>query len=73
MDEMKIETKFMKSIVSKILRKELRKRTGTDVNVQLGEFQILNMDDRMHVHLTIDADVSRDELIKLLKIAKLYD
>ena len=62
MDTLNIGTMFLKGVVSKILNAVLKKKLGCDVNTQLNEFNVTFKDDRAHVHLNIDADMSQDEL-----------
>ena len=52
MDEMKIQSKFMTGLVSRIVKKVLRTKV---------------IDDKTHVHLDLDADLTKEELNKLLK------
>lgn len=67
MDEVKIVSGFTKGLISKLLRTVLRKKTGCDVNLQLNDFNIAISDGKTHVHLDLDAELEKDELIKLLK------
>lgn len=38
MDEMKIGSKFMKTLVAKLVKRTVKKKTGYDVDIQLNEF-----------------------------------
>jgi hypothetical protein len=68
MDEMKIVSKFTRGIVSKIVTKAVRKKTGCSIDIRLNEFTAKVSDEgRSHVHLDIDAELDKDELMKLLK------
>lgn len=67
MDELKIVSLLMRGIVSKVGSSLLRKRTGADITLQVNDLKVTVNDGKAHVHLDIDADLTADELIKLLK------
>lgn len=67
MDEMRIVSKFTRSIISKLVRKTLKKKTGYDVGVQVNELNVAIADGKAHVHLNIDAELNKEELMKILK------
>lgn len=67
MDEMKLVSKFTRGIVSKLLNKVIKKNTGYDVNIQLNEVTATMTDGKTHLHMDIDAEISKEELMKLLK------
>lgn len=67
MDTMKISTKFMRGVVSKILKGIIKKKVGYDVDIQLDEFMITFDDTTAHVRLNAAADISKDELTKAIK------
>ena len=67
MDEMRIVSKFTRGIVSKAVKMVVHKKTGYDVDIQLNELTTTIADGKAHLHLDIDANLERDELIKILK------
>ena len=67
MDEMKLESKWIRGIVSKLIKKILRDKSGCNVDVQLNNFRTTVIDEKTHVHLDIELDLSKDEIYKLLK------
>lgn len=66
MDEMKIGSKFMKTLVAKLVKKTVKKKTGYDVDIQLNEFTATVTDGTAHIHLSVDAELNKDELTKIL-------
>ena len=72
MDEMNIQSKFMTGLVSRIVKKVLRAKLGCEVDIQLNEFRTTVIDDKTHVHLDLDADLTKEELNKLLKTIKIF-
>lgn len=67
MDELKIVSMFTKGLLSKLLRRIIRKNTGYDVDIKLNDISVTVDDGRTHVHLDIDAELEKDELIKIVK------
>lgn len=67
MDEMRITSVFTRGIVSKILRKVIRKKTGYEVDIQLNDVTTTIQNGKTHLHIDIDAELDKDELIKVLK------
>lgn len=45
MDEMKIESKFMRGLASRFIRKAVRDKTGLDMDIQLNGFRTTIIDD----------------------------
>lgn len=66
MDEMKFESKFATAIVSKVAERGLRKGLGCDVDVQLNKFRTTVIDEKTHVHLDVDLELSKEDFGKLL-------
>lgn len=67
MDEMKLESKFMTMIASKLAKKVVRDKLGYDVDIRLNRLRTTVMEDRMHVELNLDLELTKEELNKLLK------
>lgn len=67
MDEMRIVSKFTRGIISKAVKMVVHKKTGYDVDIQLNEVTTTITDGKTHLHLDIDANLEREELIKILK------
>lgn len=67
MDEMKIVSKFTRGMISKLLKVVIHKKSGYNVDIQLNEVIATVTDGKTHLHLDIDADLDKDELMKILK------
>lgn len=63
---MKITSKFMTGIVSRFVNGWLNKKS-IDARVKLNGVQVNMYEEKAHIHLDIDADLSKNELDKLLK------
>ena len=66
MDEMRIANRFMKGVVSKALKLALKVKFGYSADIRLNELNVTVTDEKAHVHLNIDADMSQAELNKVL-------
>lgn len=67
MDEMKIVSGFTRGIISKLVKVLLRKKLGYDIDIQLNKIDVTIVDGKSHVHLDLDAELEKEELLKLLK------
>lgn len=67
MDEMKIGSKFTTNIISKLVAMVIRKKLRYDVKLKLNEVNATVIDGKMHIHLDVDAELEKDELMKILK------
>lgn len=64
--EMKLFSGLLKGVASKALSMALKAKTGYQADITVNEFNAHVKDGRAHVHLNIDADMSQDELKKIL-------
>lgn len=64
---MRIVSKFTRSVISKLLKMTLHKKLGYNIDIQLNEVNATVADGKTHVHLDVDAELDKDELIKILK------
>ena len=67
MDKMEIVSKFTANVISRLIKVLLRKKLGYDVDIQLNEIKATITDGKTHVHLDMDAELGKDELVKILK------
>ena len=67
MDEMKIVSKFTRNLISKLIKMMLRKKLGYNVDIQLNEMNVTIIDGKAHVHLSADAELEKNELMKIIK------
>ena len=66
MDEMKIGSKFTTGIISKLVSMVIRKKLGYEVELKLNEVNATVIDGKTHVHLDVDAELDKEELVKIL-------
>ena len=67
MDEMRLESKFTTVIASKLAAKLVRDKLGYDVDIRLNRLRTTVLEDKMHVELNVDLELTKEELDKLLK------
>ena len=67
LDEMRIASKWMTSLVSKIINLVLHKKLGYDINVKLNEVRAVNDNEKLKVHLDVDCELTREELSKIIE------
>lgn len=63
---MKIGSKFTTGIISKLVSMVIRKKLGYDVQLKLNEVTAIVNDGKTHVHLDVDAELTKEELNKIL-------
>lgn len=69
MDELKLilGTKFMRSIVTKMIAKAILKKTGYRVDIDLHEISAEVVDGKVHIHTNVDAVINTDDLVNIIK------
>lgn len=67
MDEMRIVSKFTRGIISKAIKMVIRKKTGYNIDIQLNEAITTISDGKTRLHLDVDAELDKDELMSILK------
>lgn len=71
MDELKLKlsTRFMRGIVTKIIKKAIVKKLGYQIDIQINELAIENVDGKMYIHANVDAELDNAEFLKIIKDA----
>lgn len=64
---MRIESKFTTMIASKLAEKLVRDKLGYNVDIRLNRLRTTVMEEKMHVELNLDLELTKEELNKLLK------
>lgn len=69
MDELKLAltSKFMKGIVTKIVRKAIVKKFGYEVDIQINNISVETIDGKVSLHVDVDADVDKEDFVKIIK------
>lgn len=67
LDIFSLKSRLMRDAASKIVSKAIRNKIGCDVGIHFNSVQIAVADGEVKVHLDADADIKKEELIKLLE------
>lgn len=69
MDTLKlnISTKFMKSVITKLISKAIYKKLGYKIDILLNEIQLENKDGKIYLHADLDAEINNEEFVKIVK------
>lgn len=69
MDEMKLNlsSKFMTNVIAGIIKRAILKKVGREVDVEFEEIDIQMKDGKIHLRTTVDAEISSDEFMMMLK------
>ena len=69
MDEMKLSltTRFMRTIVAKLIAKFIYKKYGYKVNIQLNDLNIGMKDGETDIKANVEVKINSDEFMKLMK------
>ena len=69
MDEMKLKlsTKFMRGMVSKLISKAVYKKLGYKVDIQLNDINVEFIDGETSIHADVDLRLDKEEFAKLIK------
>lgn len=69
MDEMKIRlsTRFMKSMASKLIAKAIYKKYGYKVKIRIDDLDISMINGDTTIKANVEANLSSDEFMKLMK------
>ena len=69
MDEMliKLRTKFMRKVVSKLISRAIKSKAGYEVDIQFEELNASFDDGEIMISAKLEAKLSKDEFMKILK------
>lgn len=72
MDEMKLKlsTKFMRGMVSKLITKAVYKKLGCKVDIRLNDINAEFIDGETSIHADVDLRLDKEEFTKLIKSIK---
>lgn len=73
MDVLKIKTKFMQNILSKVIETLIQNKTGYKIKIQLKDIDMTITEDNAHINLNAEADMNINELKKVTKIIEAKD
>lgn len=68
MDVLRIEGKLMKTIVSKLVKTAIAKKTGYKVDIQINSLSINVADEKTNIHVNADAQINNNEFKKFVRL-----
>lgn len=73
LDEMKVKlsTKFMRNIVSKLIAKAIYKKFGYKVDIQLKDLDISVSNGEAKINTNVEVNIDNNEFMKIIKSAGL--
>ena len=66
MDEMKVQSKLLRGIISKIISKNMKKKIGSDCDISINEFSFVNDGNKTMVKLNIEAGIETSRIPEIL-------
>ena len=67
MDNMNNVSKFTTGIISQILKTIIRKKLGYNIDISINNIKATVDDGITSLHLDVDADMSKEELTRMIK------
>lgn len=69
MDEMKLKlsTKFMRGVASKLLAKLISRRLGYKVDIQLNDLDVSVVDGETQINTNVELKLSSNEFMRIMK------
>ena len=75
MDEMKLKlsTKFMRNLISKLISKAIYNKFGYKIDIQLNDLAVSFIDGETKVSTNVEVKMDKDEFTKIIKKVGLED
>lgn len=73
MDILKIKTKIMRSMLSRMIETWIQKKTGYNIKIRLNDIDASITNDNAHISLNTEIDININELKKFTKIINAED
>ena len=69
MDELKLvlSTKFMRGIITKMIRKAIFKKTGYEIDIQINKIKVETYDDKICLHMDANAEINSEDFANIVK------
>lgn len=69
MDELKLvlSTKFMRGIITKMIRKAIFKKTGYEIDIQINRIEFETYNGRINLHMDANAEVNSEDFVDIMK------
>ena len=64
---MKISSAFLRKLVSRVVKRTIRKKLGYNIDIDLNGLEITFDDNKAKIRIDAGAEMSKEELTKLVK------
>lgn len=69
-DEIVIKSQFIKSMISRLIRKAVQKNTNYAVRLKINEIGLVVTGRKVHIHIDADGVLNKNDFSKILKFIK---
>lgn len=66
-----VSTKFMRNLITKLLAKAIRKKTGYQIDIQINAIEAETYDGKVRLRVDANAEMNGEDLMNALKTAGL--
>lgn len=67
MEDMKLQPgRFMKSIITKIIKTMVRKKLGYELDIQINAINVVTEEGKVRLHLDADVETSTEEFVNII-------
>ena len=68
MDKMILESEFVRGIISKLMKRAVKKKYGYDIDVNIDKVNATYANGKMNIQLGLSTELTKEELFKILKM-----
>lgn len=66
MDQLKVESDMMKSLLGRLIKKIIKKKTGCDISLSFKDFDVVVDDKDAIMHLDVNVKMPKGNLVNLV-------
>ena len=67
MEDMKLQPgRFMKGIITKIVKMLIRKKLGYDMDIQINTVNVVTDEGKVRIRIDVEAETSTEEFVKII-------
>lgn len=68
--EFQLKSNLMRKLAAKLIKRLIFSKTATDVNLTIDKLKIERVNERLRLHLMIQADMNEKDILKLVKLTE---
>ena len=66
-DEVKIQTSFIKTLISNVIRKKIRKKIGKDIYININKLELINNGEKTIINISGHLELSTNDIPDLIE------